>query len=131
MRLRVDFESPMPIYAQVVRQVRHEIVLGNLRPGDQLPTVRQLAVELRVNPNTVARAYMELEHAGLISTQQGRGTFVNVPEDIIQADRERQQRLEQLIRTVLGEAEILGMTPEEFIQEMQDFIARHSRHIVL
>ncbi|MCC6444690.1 MAG: GntR family transcriptional regulator [Armatimonadetes bacterium] len=130
MDIKVDFESAMPIYAQLVRQIRHEIVLGNLAPGEQLPTVRQLAVNLRVNPNTVSRAYLELERAGLISTRQGRGTFVNVREEVVEADRERQDRLEEIVQTVLGEAALLGLTPEEFVQAVQDYIARHSRDLI-
>lgn len=72
----LDLRSGVPIYVQLVEQVQQLVVSGKLNPGDQLPTVRQLASELRVNFNTVARAYRMLDEAGLISTQQGRGTYI-------------------------------------------------------
>ena len=72
----LDFRSGVPIYVQIVEQVQQLVVSGSLKPGDQLPTVRQLASELRVNFNTIARAYRMLDEAGLISTQQGRGTYI-------------------------------------------------------
>lgn len=72
----LDLRSGVPIYVQIVEQVQQLVVSGKLTPGDQLPTVRQLASELRVNFNTVARAYRMLDEAGLISTQQGRGTYI-------------------------------------------------------
>lgn len=76
MDIQIDFRSGLPIYVQMVEQIRKLIVSGTLKPGDQLPTVRQLATDLRVNFNTVARAYRILDEAGLISTQHGRGTYV-------------------------------------------------------
>lgn len=72
----LDFRSGVPIYVQIVEQVQQSVAAGKLKPGDQLPTVRQLASEIRVNFNTVARAYRMLDEAGLISTQQGRGTYI-------------------------------------------------------
>ena len=76
MEMQIDFRSGLPIYVQIVEQIRKHIASGALKPGDQLPTVRQLAADLRVNFNTVARAYRILDDAGLISTQHGRGTYV-------------------------------------------------------
>lgn len=76
LELALDFRSGVPIYVQLVEQIQQLVVTGKLKPGDQLPTVRQLASELRVNFNTVARAYRMLDEAGLISTQQGRGTYI-------------------------------------------------------
>ena len=76
MNITIDFRSGHPIYLQIVEQARKQIADGELQPGDQLPTVRQLATDLRVNFNTVARAYRLLDNAGLISTQHGRGTYV-------------------------------------------------------
>jgi GntR family transcriptional regulator len=76
MDIRIDFRSSQPIYLQIIQQIRNMIAGGTLRPGDQLPTVRQLATDLRVNFNTIARAYRQLDEAGLISTQHGRGTYV-------------------------------------------------------
>ena len=74
--IRIDPESRVPLYAQIVEQIQAHIAAGQLTPGDQLPTIRQLAADLRINFNTVVRAYLELEREGLISTQRGRGTFV-------------------------------------------------------
>jgi GntR family transcriptional regulator len=76
MNIQIDFRSGQPIYLQIIDQIRSLIAHGELKPGDQLPTVRQLATDLRVNFNTVARAYRLLDEAGLISTQHGRGTYV-------------------------------------------------------
>jgi len=76
MNIQVDFRSGQPLYLQIVEQVQRQIHDGQLHPGDQLPTVRQMAADLRVNFNTVARAYRLLDEAGLISTQLGRGTYV-------------------------------------------------------
>jgi GntR family transcriptional regulator len=74
---RVDAGSGVPIYRQLVEQVRREVMLGRLRPGDQLPTLREVVDALAINPNTVAKAYAELEHAGLVVRRQGTGTFVS------------------------------------------------------
>ena len=76
IKIHLELGSSEPIYAQIVDQVREQLASGELRPGDQLPTVRQLASELRVNFNTIARAYRLLDEAGLISTQRGRGTYL-------------------------------------------------------
>ena len=76
MEIQIDFRSGLPIYAQIVDQIQKRIESGELSPGDQLPTVRQLATDLRVNFNTVARAYRLLDEGGVISTQHGRGTYV-------------------------------------------------------
>ena len=76
LNIQVDLRSDVPIYIQIVEQIQHLVASGQLKPGDQLPTVRQLAAELRINFNTVARAYRILDEAGLISTQQGRGTYI-------------------------------------------------------
>jgi GntR family transcriptional regulator len=76
LSVRLELGSNTPIYEQIVGQVREQLAIGELKPGDQLPTVRQLASELRVNFNTIARAYRLLDDAGLISTQRGRGTYL-------------------------------------------------------
>ena len=78
LNIHLDFGSNEPIYIQIVDQVRLQLTTGELNPGDQLPTVRQLASDLRVNFNTIARAYRLLDEAGLISTQRGRGTYLLV-----------------------------------------------------
>ena len=109
----LDFRSHVPIYVQLVERIKHLIASGVLQPGSQLPTVRQLAAELRVNFNTVARAYRILDEAGVISTQQGRGTFVLDPPPPEQAERLRQAALEGLTSSYLADAERMGFTPQE------------------
>jgi GntR family transcriptional regulator len=113
MFLELDFRSHVPIYIQIVDRVKHLVATGALQPGDQLPTVRQLAADLRVNFNTVARAYRILDEAGVISTQQGRGTFVLEPLPPEQARRLRQAALDALTRSYLSNAHKLGFEPDE------------------
>src|ERR1700680_4841030 len=90
-RFAIDLRSGMPVYRQLIDQVRSGIASGTLNPGDQLPTVRQLAVDLAINPNTVMRAYRELELGGLLETHQGTGTFIGDKKlEKNSAERERQ-----------------------------------------
>ncbi len=120
MRLKIEPESPVPIYVQIEEQVRALIAAGQLRPGDQLPTIRQLAVDLGVNYNTVARAYLELERAGVITTQRGRGTFVaGVPDEARQAQL-REEKLRALIGTAVEEALRLGYNRDEIGNAFQN-----------
>jgi GntR family transcriptional regulator len=111
--IQLDFRSGTPIYSQIVEQVKQQVLSDELKPGDQLPTVRALALELRVNFNTVARAYRLLDEAGIISTQQGRGTYILEVPPPEQTDRLRQQALEALTRDYLTEALRLGCSPDE------------------
>lgn len=124
MRLELDFRSHVPIYLQIVERVKSLVASGALRPGDQLPTVRQLAADLRVNFNTVARAYRILDQAGLISTQQGRGTYVLEPVPAPQAEQLRRLTLRGLVRSFVGEAARLGFTPEAVEAEVCEVLAR-------
>ncbi len=101
--LTLDFRSGVPIYVQLVEQVQQLVVNDKLQPGDQLPTVRQLASELRVNFNTVARAYRMLDEAGLISTQQGRGTYILDATAEGLADRLKAETLEVQVARFLSE----------------------------
>ncbi|MGB9870436.1 MAG: GntR family transcriptional regulator [Anaerolineae bacterium] len=124
MRLQIEPESPVPIYVQIEEQVRALIAAGRLRPGDQLPTIRQLAVDLGVNYNTVARAYLELERAGIITTQRGRGTFVaGVPDEARQAQR-REEQLRALLRAAIAEALRLGYNEEEIAAAFREEMGR-------
>jgi GntR family transcriptional regulator len=113
MKITIDFRSGQPIYIQITEQIRQMVVAGELKQGDQLPTVRQLATDLRVNFNTVARAYRILDENGLISTQQGRGTYIweTPSEETLQ--RLRQHSLESLTRRFLTEAARLDSSPDE------------------
>lgn len=113
MQIEIDFRSSEPIYLQIMEQVRQMVANGELQPGDQLPTVRQLATDLRVNFNTVARAYRLLDEAGLISTQQGRGTYIWMQPSEDAAQRLRQENLESRVRYFLTDMARMGYQPEE------------------
>jgi GntR family transcriptional regulator len=120
MNLEIDFRSGIPIYLQVVERIKERIAVGRIKPGDQLPTVRSLALELRVNFNTIARSYRILDETGIISTQQGRGTYVmNIPPPEV-SEKIRQEALLALTRRYLADAERLGASPEEVQQGIKD-----------
>ena len=112
----IDHSDPLPIYAQLDRAIRLAVATGKLRRGDQLPTVRQLAVDLRINANTVAKVYAELERAGVVETQRGVGTFVQDlgNEAISLSDRQRQ--LAALADEFLTKSVVLGFTQQEAIE---------------
>ena len=118
--IQLDFRSGAPIYTQIVEQVKQQVVSGELKPGDQLPTVRSLALELRVNFNTVARAYRLLDEAGIISTQQGRGTYILDVPPPERTDKLRQQALEALTRDYLSEAHRLGCSTYEISKTLKE-----------
>jgi GntR family transcriptional regulator len=123
LRFDLDFRSTLPIYEQIVEQVRAWILKGRLKPGDQLPTVRQLALDLRVNLNTVARAYRILDEAGIISTQRGRGTYIwEQPSEAAMAQL-RQKSLIEMARDYLAEAARLGFSPQEALEQIQSVLA--------
>ena len=113
----VDSRSPTPIYAQLDRSIRAAIATGALEAGVQLPTVRQLAVELSVNANTVARVYAQLERDGILETRRGVGTFVREIPTPQAARTHRERELRELIKRFIGDAAMLGFTlPELLIQ---------------
>src|SRR5882762_8535392 len=109
---RLDLRSGVPVYRQIIDHVLGGISSGSLRPGDQLPTVRQLAVDLAINPNTVVRAYRELEIRGILSTQQGMGTFITDAQPK-PSEVERRRRVAQLGGDLLARAGAEGITLEE------------------
>jgi len=113
MKLKVDKHSRVPTYAQIVERVKHLVATGELRPGDQLPTVRQLAQDLRVNFNTVARAYTILHNVGVISAQHGRGTFVRERPDERSLSHMRVEKLSALAGRTVIEAFSFGYTSSE------------------
>jgi GntR family transcriptional regulator len=117
--IHLDFRSGTPIYTQIVEQVKQLVISGEIKPGDQLPTVRALALELRVNFNTVARSYRLLDDAGIISTQQGRGTYILEVPPPERTDKLRQQALEALTRDYLNEAHRLGCSPNEISKALK------------
>jgi len=109
----VDLRSKIPAYLQIVEHVRALAASGNLTPGDQLPTIRNLATAARIHFNTVARAYRLLDEAGVISTQHGRGTYVVAPPPSAQARQERIRALDLLVRNLLQAAVRIGCGPED------------------
>jgi len=114
---RLDTRSGVPVYRQLIDQVQAGIASGTLSSGAQIPTVRQVAVDLEINPNTVLRAYRELEIRGVLDTQQGTGTFVSerkVPQD----DAERGRQLEQLVSEFVARAGAGGFTLQELIESL-------------
>src|SRR5689334_22669880 len=118
-QFRLDLHSGVPVYRQIIDQAIGGIAAGTLTAGDQLPTVRQLAVDLSINPNTVIRAYRELEIRGILETQQGTGTFISqkkIPRD----DAERQRRLNQLVGEFIARAGSAGFTVEEIVEALAE-----------
>jgi GntR family transcriptional regulator len=116
---RLDLHSGVPVYRQIMDQVTGGIAAGALQRGDQLPTVRQLAVDLSVNPNTVIRAYRELEIRGILETHQGTGTFIG-HQKLQRDDAERRRRLNQIVGEFAARAGSAGFTVEDLIEQLQD-----------
>lgn len=116
-------ESGEPIYQQLVRQITHAITTGAVRPGDRLPTVRQLAADLVINPNTVARAYRELERAGLVEGGPRRGTFVKYSPPALLV-HERRKRLQPYIDGLIAEARVLGFSADELMALIDRTLSR-------
>src|SRR3954451_1018241 len=119
-QLRLDQRSGVPIYRQIIDQVVGGVAAGTLQGGDQLPTVRQLAVDLSINPNTVIRAYRELEIRGMLETQQGTGTFIS-HQKVERSTAERQRRLHQMVGELVARAGSAGYTVDELVEEMKEF----------
>jgi GntR family transcriptional regulator len=119
-QFRLDLYSGVPIYRQIIDQVTGAIAAGALGGGDQLPTVRQLAVDLEINPNTVIRAYRELEIRGVLKSQQGTGTFIS-NQNAGRDNAERRRRLSQLVREFVARAGSEGFTTEELSDELASF----------
>lgn len=116
--IQIDLKSGVPFYRQIIDQVRAAIATGSLGPGDRLPTVRQLAVDLSINPNTVSRAYTELELTGLVETQMGSGTFVGQrrvePDDV-----ERRRVLDQICQEFLSRLSTHGFTLDDVLVNLE------------
>ena len=123
---RLDLHSGVPVYRQIIDQVLGGIASGKLAVGDQLPTVRQVAVDLAINPNTVMRAYRELEIRQVLETQQGTGTFV-ARKKVNQDEVERRRRLAQLVTEFVARAGSAGFTVEELMEPLNDLLAETER----
>jgi GntR family transcriptional regulator len=124
VEIRIDPADGVPIYRQIVNQVRYAVASGLLEPGDELPTIRALALTLKVTPNTVVKAYEELEAAGVLQKRHGSGTFVSGERTRL-ADRERRRIIEQRIDALLAEAHHLGFSLEEMFKLI------HRRHALM
>ena len=120
MKLSIDPDSSVPIYIQIEDSIHSLIAAGQIQPGEQLPTIRELAADIRVNLNTVARAYFELDREGVISTQRGKGTFVSGVPDQKQIEKKRQKLLYSIIESALKEASNLGYSVDEIKKTYQD-----------
>jgi len=120
-RFGLDLHTGVPVYRQLIDQVRAGIASGTLSAGDQLPTVRQLAVDLAINPNTVMRAYRELELGGLLETHQGTGTFISDRKPEKQS-AERERQLVQLAAEFAARAGAAGLSLEELIDRLREML---------
>jgi len=115
----IDTNYPTPLYAQLERSIRFAIATGKLRIGEQLPTVRQLAVDLRINANTVAKVYAELERAGIVETRRGVGTFVNErPAEASLSRRDREKQLRELADHFIAETGTRGFSLDDVIEHL-------------
>jgi GntR family transcriptional regulator len=124
--LTIDHRHPTPLYAQLERGIRAAIATGRLAPGTQLPTVRELAVDLSVNANTVARVYVDLERAGVLQTRRGVGTFVAAepPPQVIQKKSQREPELRALVQRLLDEAAARGFAADEVLKQLKQSIVK-------
>jgi GntR family transcriptional regulator len=126
IEFRLSPDSGVPIYRQIQDQVWYGVALGLFRPGEQLPTVRALAVELAVNPNTVIKAYAELERDGVITTEQGSGTFVAPWPAVEYSAAERRRTLDGLCVEFLAQAARHGFTARELLASLQTLLRRRA-----
>jgi GntR family transcriptional regulator len=126
VQFAIDLHSGVPVYRQLIDQVRGGIASGSLTAGDQLPTVRQLAVDLAINPNTVMRAYRELELGGLLETHQGTGTFIS-NRKMEKKSAERDRQLSQLATDFAARAGAAGFTIEDLIDRLRDLLPAQRR----
>ncbi len=124
LNIRLELGSNTPIFEQIVAQVREQLAIGELKPGDQLPTVRQLASELRVNFNTIARAYRLLDDAGLISTQRGRGTYLLEHDSRKAEEVVRKTTIEEQLQRTIQFLGHQGYTKEEIVSTFKSIIKK-------
>ena len=120
----IDTSHPMPLYAQLERAIRFAIATGRLGLGEQLPTVRQLAVDLRINANTVARVYTELERAGIVETRRGIGTFVTTRQTKTSTRHDQEKHLRDLADRYVAEAGAHGFSLDDLIEHLQSRVKK-------
>lgn len=121
---------PMPLYAQLTRAIQFAIATGRLRVGEQLPTVRQLAVDLRVNANTVAKVYAELERTGILETRRGVGTFVCAHHFEAKTRQDHEKQLRELVERFVAEAGAMGFSPDDLLSQLQSRRKKETRKYV-
>jgi GntR family transcriptional regulator len=119
INFKLDIKSGVPFYRQIIDRVKSAIATGELSPGNRLPTVRQLAVDLSINPNTVSRAYTELELTGLVETQMGSGTFISHKE-VSRDEMENRRLLDQICQEFLSRASSHGFTLEDILENLEN-----------
>ena len=124
----IDPRDRTPIYTQLERGLRAAMATSRLRPGDQLPTVRQLAVELKINANTVARVYAELERAGVIETRRGVGSFISATPAQAHPPREQERRVRTFVTRILAEADAAGVSLDDLFSELEDRRQQTQQH---
>jgi GntR family transcriptional regulator len=120
LSFRLDGSSGVPFYRQIIQQIEQAILAKRLLPGDKLPTIRSLAIELKINPNTIAKAYNELEIRGIVVTQVGSGTYVS-DKEINMAENERQKKIEESLARFLREMDALGVSRSELPRLIREF----------
>ena len=120
---------PMPLYAQLTRAIQFAIATGRLRIGEQLPTVRQLAVELRVNANTVAKVYTELERSGILETRRGVGTFVSAHHLEAGHRQEHEKHLIELVDRFVAEAGAMGFSTDDLLDQLQSRRKKETKNV--
>lgn len=119
IKFLLDYSSGVPVYRQIIDQIRFGIASGQLKLGEQLPTVRGLAVELKVNLNTVSKAYKELEIRDILETQQGSGTFINKTEQVV-PDKELEDKLKEICTQFSSVAFSYGFSLDEIMRELKN-----------
>ncbi len=128
-QFRLDMKSGVPVYRQLIDQVLVAIAAGQLSAGDQLPTVRQLAVDLSINPNTVVRAYKELEIRGMLNTQQGTGTFITAKK-VKTDEAQRQKRLSHMVSEFVAHVSAEGYTVEDILERLNELAGESGKRRV-
>ena len=121
LSFQLDLRSGVPVYRQIMDQVLGAMASGRLASGDQLPTVRQLAVDLSINPNTVIRAYRELEIRGFLDTHQGSGTFITA-QPVQQDNEERQRKLDGIVSDAIARAGAEGFTAQQVLDRLRELL---------
>ena len=116
--MKIHFDETRPIYLQIIEEIKREIAKGNLKAGEKLPSVRDLAKEIEVNPNTVARAYLELEREGVLVSKRGQGTFITEEKRII--NKIRRELKEEILKRVLKELKSLGISLDEIMSFLRE-----------